>query len=95
MTAWPSGVPNLDWFRATGRKSIKETEAVANAFIVPRLGAEGGSDHSPLPSYPDGTQKSPQLRHGCGQDQGSGKKVGTRLMILRRLAVAGPPPIES
>jgi integrase len=28
----------LDWFRATGRKSIKETEASANAFILPELG---------------------------------------------------------
>jgi hypothetical protein len=30
----------LDWFRATGRKSIKETEASVNAFILPRLGDE-------------------------------------------------------
>lgn len=28
----------LEWFRATGRKSIKETEASARAFILPRLG---------------------------------------------------------
>ncbi len=28
----------LDWFRATGRKSIKETAASVNAFILPRLG---------------------------------------------------------
>jgi integrase len=28
----------LDWFRATGRKSIKETEASVNAFILPHLG---------------------------------------------------------
>ena len=30
----------LDWFRATGRKSLKETEASINAFILPQLGAE-------------------------------------------------------
>jgi len=30
----------LDWFHATGRKSIKETEASVNAFILPRLGDE-------------------------------------------------------
>ena len=30
----------LDWFRATGRKSISETEASFNAFILPRLGDE-------------------------------------------------------
>jgi integrase len=30
----------LDWFRATGRKSIKETEASINAFILPQLGDE-------------------------------------------------------
>jgi integrase len=28
----------LDWFRATGRKSIRETEASVGAFILPRLG---------------------------------------------------------
>src|SRR4051812_41259672 len=28
----------LDWFRATGKKSIKETEASIDAFILPRLG---------------------------------------------------------
>jgi hypothetical protein len=28
----------LDWFRATGRKSIKETEASVKAFILPNLG---------------------------------------------------------
>ena len=28
----------LDWFRATGRKSIKETEASIQAFILPPLG---------------------------------------------------------
>jgi hypothetical protein len=28
----------LDWFRATGRKSVKETEASVNAFILPKLG---------------------------------------------------------
>jgi integrase len=28
----------LDWFRATGKKSIKETEASVNAFILPQLG---------------------------------------------------------
>ena len=28
----------LDWFRATGRKSAKETEASVNAFILPKLG---------------------------------------------------------
>jgi integrase len=30
----------LDWFSATGRKSLKETETSVNAFILPRLGAE-------------------------------------------------------
>jgi integrase len=30
----------LEWFRATGRKSISETEASVNAFILPRLGDE-------------------------------------------------------
>jgi integrase len=30
----------LHWFRATGRKSIKETEASVRAFILPRLGNE-------------------------------------------------------
>ena len=30
----------LDWFRATGRKSIKETEASVHAFILPQLGNE-------------------------------------------------------
>ena len=30
----------LDWFRATGKKSLKETEASVNAFILPRLGDE-------------------------------------------------------
>jgi integrase len=28
----------LDWFRATGRKSINETEASVRAFILPQLG---------------------------------------------------------
>jgi hypothetical protein len=28
----------LDWFRATGRKSVKETEASVHAFILPQLG---------------------------------------------------------
>jgi hypothetical protein len=30
----------LGWFKATGRKSIKETEASVGAFILPQLGAE-------------------------------------------------------
>jgi integrase len=30
----------LDWFRATGRKSINETETSVNAFILPQFGAE-------------------------------------------------------
>src|SRR3954452_20982946 len=28
----------LDWFKATGKKSIKETEASVGAFILPQLG---------------------------------------------------------
>src|SRR6516225_1892159 len=28
----------LDWFRATGRKSVKETEASVKAFMLPQLG---------------------------------------------------------
>ena len=31
----------LEWFRATGRKSIKETEASVHAFILPQLGNDG------------------------------------------------------
>jgi len=30
----------LDWFSISGRKSVKETETSANAFILPQLGAE-------------------------------------------------------
>jgi integrase len=36
----------LDWFRATGRKSIKETEASVKAFILPRLGDDNVSSLS-------------------------------------------------
>jgi integrase len=30
----------LEWFKATGRKSIKETEASVKAFMLPQLGAD-------------------------------------------------------
>jgi integrase len=30
----------LDWFSSSGKKSIKETEASVNAFILPQLGAD-------------------------------------------------------
>src|SRR5712691_8498112 len=30
----------LDWFSTSGRKSVKETETSANAFILPQLGTE-------------------------------------------------------
>jgi integrase len=37
----------LEWFRAAGRKSIKETDASVGAFILPRLGREDVLSLSP------------------------------------------------
>src|SRR5215472_4994344 len=37
----------LEWFRAAGRKSIKETDASVGAFILPRLGQEDVLSLSP------------------------------------------------
>jgi integrase len=38
----------LDWFRATGRKSLKETEASINAFILPQLGNDDVGSLTPV-----------------------------------------------
>ncbi len=62
----------LDWFRATGRKSIKETEASVKAFILPKLG-----DHEVLSLTPAGlrqwhmdiTTAPPRLRTRHGKEQ--------------------------
>jgi integrase len=57
----------LDWFRATGRKSIKETEASVQAFILPRLGDEEVPTLTPA-----------QLRKWLGEIAASPPRLRTR-----------------
>jgi integrase len=62
----------LDWFRATGKKSVKETEATVGAFILPQLGdLEVGSLTPPQLRkwHTDIAAASPRLRTRPGEKQ--------------------------
>jgi integrase len=62
----------LDWFRATGKKSIKETEATVGAFILPQLGGlEVGSLTPPQLRkwHTDIAAAPPRLRTRSGEKQ--------------------------
>jgi integrase len=81
----------LDWFRATGRKSIKETEASVNAFILPRLGGEHVLSltstrlrkwHTEIAAAP------PRLRTRSGEQQKVRDTNGDPEALRRRRATA-------
>jgi integrase len=62
----------LDWFIATGRKSIKETEASVGAFILPQLGDDDVSSLTPARLrnwHMDIAAASPRLRTKPGKKQ--------------------------
>jgi integrase len=62
----------LDWFRATGRKSVKETEISARAFILPQLGDADVSSLTPARLrkwHMDTAMAPPRLRTRPGQTQ--------------------------
>jgi len=62
----------LDWFRATGRKSINETEASIRAFILPQLGDEDVASLTPTRLRKWHTQVAaapPRLRTKPGMQQ--------------------------
>ncbi len=62
----------LDWFRATGRKSINETEASIGAFILPRLGDDDMMSLTPARLrkwHMDIAAAPPRLRTRPGEKQ--------------------------
>jgi integrase len=62
----------LDWFRATGRKSIKETEASVKAFMLPQLGDDDILSLTPTRLrkwHMDIAAASPRLRTKPGMKQ--------------------------
>src|SRR4029077_10807773 len=65
-------VDYLDWFRASGKKSVRETEATVGAFILPQLGdLEVGSLTPPQLRrwHADIAAASPRLRTRPGEKQ--------------------------
>lgn len=62
----------LDWFRTTGRKSLNETTASTNAFILPQLGSEDVRSLTPIRLrrwLMDIAAAPPRLRTRPGQEQ--------------------------
>jgi integrase len=62
----------LDWFRTTGRKSIKETEGTVRAFILPQLGADDVLSLTPVRLrgwHMDIAAAPPRLRTKPGKKQ--------------------------
>ena len=94
---WPLQGPRggrryLDWFKATGKKSLKETEASVNAFILPGLAtrlalaaARLRKWHAEIASAP------PRLR----TRPGANRRCAIQHPIQKRPAAAVPRPIAS
>jgi hypothetical protein len=79
----------LDWFRATGRESINETEANVNAFILPQLGNDVVLSLSPtrLRRWHAEVAATP---HGCAPSQGWNRSCAALTAMPKRRAVAAP-----
>jgi integrase len=81
----------LDWFRATGRKSIKETEASVGAFILPQLGDDDVLSLTPARLrkwHMDIAAAPPRLRTRTGQKQNVRDTNGDPEATRRRRATA-------
>jgi integrase len=81
----------LDWFRATARKSINETEASVNAFILPELGGEEVASLTPARLrkwHADIAASPPRLRTRPGQQQNVRDTSGDPEALRRRRASA-------
>ena len=81
----------LDWFRATGRKSIKETKASINAFILPPLGSTEVSSLTPARLrkwHADIAAAPPRLRTKPGRKQNFRETNGDSEAQRRRQATA-------
>jgi integrase len=81
----------LDWFRATGRKSIKETEASVNAFILPQLGDDNVLSLTPARLrkwHMDIAAGAPRLRTKPGDEQSVRDTAGDPEAPRRRRATA-------
>jgi hypothetical protein len=84
----------LDWFRAR-RKSIKETEASLNAFVLPRLGDDDVSSLSAAELrkwHADIAAAAPRLRTKPGNQQKVRDTAGDPEAQRRRQATARPLP---
>jgi hypothetical protein len=81
----------LDWFCATGRKSIKETKASIDAFILPRLGDDDVSSLSAAQLrkwHADIAAAAPRLRTKPGGQQKVRDTAGDPEAQRRRRATA-------
>ena len=81
----------LDWFRATGRKSIKETRASINAFILPPLGSAEVSSLTPARLrkwHAEIAAAPPRLRTKPGKRQNFREPSGDPEAQRRRQATA-------
>jgi len=81
----------LDWFRATGRKSIKETKASVHAFILPKLGDNDVLSLTPARLrkwHGDIAAASPRLRTKPGNAQKMRDTNGDPEAPRRRRATA-------
>jgi integrase len=81
----------LDWFRTTGRKSIKETEASVNAFVLPQLGNDDVVSLTPARLrkwHLDLAAGSPRLRTKKGEAQNVRDTSGDPEAPRRRRATA-------
>jgi integrase len=81
----------LDWFRATGRKSINETEASVHAFILPQLGDDDVASLTPARLrkwHAEIAAAPPRLRTRPGQKQNVRDTKGDAEAPRRRRATA-------
>jgi integrase len=81
----------LDWFRATGRKSIKETEASIGAFILPQLGNDDVLSLTPARLrqwHADIAAAPPRLRTKSGEKQNVRETANDPEAPRRRRATA-------
>jgi integrase len=81
----------LDWFRAAGRKSIKETEASVNAFILPQFGDDDVLSLTPTRLRKWHTElaaAAPRLRTKRGERQSVRDTAGDSEAPRRRQATA-------
>jgi hypothetical protein len=85
----------LDWFRAIGRKSIKETTASIHAFILPQLGDNDVLSLTPARLRKWHAEIAAQHPRDCARSPATHRRCAIPTATPKLRAVAAPPHADT